>query len=240
MTELMIVSKLLGRLGSKVLECIEQTIYDGTYGEFNIFSTRSIAQTFKPTENIVWGLKVWLKKENNPSNLKIEFWEGDPPSNKIKDVADVSPDEIGTEYAEYMFTFDDVEVTPGNSYAFVFKNAADYPNCYYWYHDADGSAYPDGNAYQSDDLTSWSDLERDMRMKVLQGERTLSLDALGVEEAYLLRIYYKEGTGIKLKIDDAEFEGDAGDVDDFTEYMPINVIRLDSSGKVKIIYFMVD
>ena len=127
-----------------------------------IFPPYWIAQEFKPTKNELTAVALEFFKAGNPlAGLEItvsirESLNG----NDLTELITVNADHIKSGGTWVLFDFQDITVTPENTYYIVCRGGGGtLTDCYYWLFDVNNT-YTRGIAWESDDNgTTWYDLE---------------------------------------------------------------------------------
>ena len=131
---------------------------DTGYG-YPIFPPDWLAQEFKPTKNELTAVALELFKFGNPpAGLEITVAVRDSLNGSDLTAKTVSADKI-TKSMWVLFDFQDITVTPENTYYIVCRGGGgNQDNCYCWIFD-DENPYDRGIAYQSNDNgATWNGL----------------------------------------------------------------------------------
>ena len=128
---------------------------------FNIRPPYWHAQEFKPSKEKLIGVELWFfKHDNPPAGLEITVSIRDSLNGNDLTAATVEADPIQSKATWVLIDFDDITVTPGDTYYIVCRGGGgDDTNVYCWIVNANNS-YEQGIAWQSgDDGANWYDLE---------------------------------------------------------------------------------
>jgi hypothetical protein len=119
------------------------------------------AQEFKPSKEKLIGVELWMfKHENPPAGLQITVSIRDALNGSDLTVTTVSADQITKKPIWVLFDFDDITVTPENTYYILCRGGGgENPNLYCWLYNSNNS-YNRGIAWSSmDEGSTWNNLE---------------------------------------------------------------------------------
>ena len=137
-----------------------QDIYWGVYG-----SNVKLAQSFKPSKNIITRVMIRLIWQGSPEGLELSIrktLEGNDLTSLYLDTEDLTTDTTGFWYE---FDFPDISITPDTTYFIVWapRGCPNKDNTFYWGL-KDNNAYQDGQAWKYLNET-WDILDPEMLPK---------------------------------------------------------------------------
>jgi len=110
-----------------------------------------VAQSFKPAKSTLSMVSLYISKQGDPQQgITLSIKDNLNAENLTQ--ASIDFNWGSKTYSWIKFDFEDIAVTPGNTYYIIASaDECDENNCYGWICAEDENAYPDGNMYQSMD-----------------------------------------------------------------------------------------
>ncbi|MFE3846236.1 C1 family peptidase, partial [Thermoplasmatota archaeon] len=141
-------------VGSEIIDQ-EQTVY---IKDFSIYDIRLGSQSFIPNLDIITRVELYLKKVGNPSNDFIFTIRAELSGPNLATL-NIPKIDVPLSYDWVSFDFDDVEVTPGETYYIVvMTSGGSFYNCYNLGY-SNGDPYSNGLLwYSRNSGSSWMEL----------------------------------------------------------------------------------
>ncbi|RLF61578.1 MAG: hypothetical protein DRN16_03530 [Thermoplasmata archaeon] len=136
----------------------DQNSSTGTGGVIYISNHQSAAQSFIPTLPVLTKADMYLSRTTVTDDLTVSITKGRPDNNTVLRTKTILSSEIGTSNAWYSWDFNDLRVTPGDTYFIVLESLTDSSyGGYRWEGDANANSYANGSAWIKDliENTDW-------------------------------------------------------------------------------------
>ena len=123
----------------------QQTLYNRYFACYSMYVG---GQSFKPTLSMLTRVEIYMRKSGVPSNDVVLSIRSNPYGSDLVSISKPGS-QIPINYDWIEFDFNDLIVTPGNTYYIILKTtASSIINCYYWGYDL-YTPYIDGVMWQS-------------------------------------------------------------------------------------------
>ena len=121
-----------------------------------------VAQSFVPLKGILSQVQIFISKQGEPVDSLFVAIRKDLSGDDLT-YKSINPYFGSENYDWFTFDFDDIKVTPGEKYYIIAQaDECDQDNCYGWICAEDDDAYPNGEAYGSDDYgQTWELRDKD-------------------------------------------------------------------------------